>query len=73
MLPLLLQVVNETLRIANIISGVFRRAMRDVSIKGKKCSSFYKLSILDGRFSSGDVEIALQYALTVLHSTISSV
>ncbi|CAI9762226.1 unnamed protein product [Fraxinus pennsylvanica] len=27
-------VVNETLRIANIISGVFRRAMRDVSIKG---------------------------------------
>ncbi|CAA3014188.1 cytochrome P450 90A1 [Olea europaea subsp. europaea] len=27
-------VMNETLRIANIISGVFRRAMRDVSIKG---------------------------------------
>ncbi|PHT26164.1 Cytochrome 90A1 [Capsicum baccatum] len=27
-------VVNETLRIANIISGVFRRAMTDISIKG---------------------------------------
>ncbi|CAA2944034.1 cytochrome P450 90A1 [Olea europaea subsp. europaea] len=27
-------VMNETLRVANIISGVFRRAMRDVSIKG---------------------------------------
>ncbi|XP_049374062.1 cytochrome P450 90A1 [Solanum verrucosum] len=27
-------VVNETLRIANIISGVFRRAMTDINIKG---------------------------------------
>ncbi|CAA0836611.1 Cytochrome P450 90A1 [Striga hermonthica] len=27
-------VVNETLRVANIISGVFRRAMQDVTIKG---------------------------------------
>ncbi|KAM7499364.1 hypothetical protein LguiA_023778 [Lonicera macranthoides] len=27
-------VVNETLRVANIISGVFRRAMTDVNIKG---------------------------------------
>ncbi|GFP87800.1 cytochrome p450 90a1 [Phtheirospermum japonicum] len=27
-------VVNETLRVANIISGVFRRTMQDVSIKG---------------------------------------
>ncbi|PON37549.1 Cytochrome P450 [Parasponia andersonii] len=27
-------VVNETLRLANIISGVFRRAMTDISIKG---------------------------------------
>ncbi|KAL0401205.1 UNVERIFIED_CONTAM: cytochrome [Sesamum latifolium] len=27
-------VVNETLRVANIISGVFRRAMTDVTIKG---------------------------------------
>ncbi|CAN4097597.1 unnamed protein product [Withania somnifera] len=29
-----LKVVNETLRIANIISGVFRRAMTDINIKG---------------------------------------
>lgn len=28
------QVVNETLRIANIIGGVFRRAMTDVNING---------------------------------------
>ncbi|MBA0780927.1 hypothetical protein Gotri_004973 [Gossypium trilobum] len=27
-------VVNETLRVANIISGVFRRAMTDINIKG---------------------------------------
>ncbi|KAL1544765.1 cytochrome P450 CYP90A39 [Salvia divinorum] len=27
-------VVNETLRVANIISGVFRRAITDVTIKG---------------------------------------
>lgn len=29
------QVVNETLRIANIISGIFRRTMTDVTIKGE--------------------------------------
>lgn len=28
------QVVNETLRIANIIGGVFRRAITDITIKG---------------------------------------
>jgi len=33
--PILIQVVNETLRVANIIGGVFRRAMTDVEIKGK--------------------------------------
>ncbi|MCL7033273.1 hypothetical protein MKW94_004622 [Papaver nudicaule] len=37
-------VINETLRIANIVSGVFRRAMTDVSIKGytipKGCKVF---------------------------------
>ncbi|CAJ1971009.1 unnamed protein product [Sphenostylis stenocarpa] len=27
-------VVNETLRVANIIGGIFRRAMRDINIKG---------------------------------------
>ncbi|TXG52075.1 hypothetical protein EZV62_021244 [Acer yangbiense] len=29
-----LKVVNETLRVANVISGVFRRAMTDIDIKG---------------------------------------
>lgn len=41
--------VNETLRVANIISGVFRRAMTDVTIKGefqivsilKKCAKYF--------------------------------
>ncbi|KAI3910629.1 hypothetical protein MKW92_028164 [Papaver armeniacum] len=37
-------VINETLRVANIVSGVFRRAMTDVSIKGytipKGCKVF---------------------------------
>lgn len=28
------QVVNETLRMANIIGGIFRRAMTDIDIKG---------------------------------------
>ena len=31
----LIQVVSETLRVANIIGGVFRRATTDVEIKGK--------------------------------------
>ncbi|PSR93197.1 Cytochrome P450 90A1 like [Actinidia chinensis var. chinensis] len=34
MMPFTQCVVNETLRVANIISGVFRRAMTDVDIKG---------------------------------------
>ncbi|KAI3973498.1 hypothetical protein MKW92_041524 [Papaver armeniacum] len=37
-------VINETLRVANVVSGVFRRAMTDVSIKGytipKGCKVF---------------------------------
>ncbi|WRX12083.1 Cytochrome P450 - like 10 [Theobroma cacao] len=34
------RVVNETLRVANIISGVFRRAMTDINIKGQKYKPF---------------------------------
>jgi cytochrome P450 family 90 subfamily A polypeptide 1 len=30
------QVVNETLRIANIIGGIFRRTMTDINVKGGK-------------------------------------
>lgn len=33
-IPFFFQVINETLRVSNIISGVFRRAMKDVDIKG---------------------------------------
>lgn len=33
-MPFTLCVINETLRVANIISGVFRRAMTDVNING---------------------------------------
>ncbi|KAL1197012.1 3beta,22alpha-dihydroxysteroid 3-dehydrogenase [Cardamine amara subsp. amara] len=36
-------VVNETLRIANIIGGVFRRAMTDVEIKGYKIPKGWKV------------------------------
>uniref|UniRef100_M4EIY6 Cytochrome P450 n=1 Tax=Brassica campestris TaxID=3711 RepID=M4EIY6_BRACM len=38
-----LKVVNETLRIANIIGGVFRRAMTDVEIKGYKIPKGWKV------------------------------
>ena len=30
------QVVNETLRMANIISGIFRRVTTDINVKGKR-------------------------------------
>ncbi|XP_010491100.1 PREDICTED: cytochrome P450 90A1 [Camelina sativa] len=36
-------VVNETLRVANIIGGVFRRAMTDVEIKGYKIPKGWKV------------------------------
>ncbi|KAF2319078.1 hypothetical protein GH714_013133 [Hevea brasiliensis] len=38
-----LKVVNETLRVANIISGVFRRAMTDINIKGYKIPKGWKV------------------------------
>ena len=36
----MIQVVNETLRVANVIGGVFRRAMTDVEINGKLYTNF---------------------------------
>ncbi|KAG8644888.1 cytochrome P450 90A1 [Manihot esculenta] len=36
-------VVNETLRVANIISGVFRRAMADIDVKGYKIPKGWKV------------------------------
>ncbi|XP_021662783.2 3beta,22alpha-dihydroxysteroid 3-dehydrogenase [Hevea brasiliensis] len=36
-------VVNETLRVANIIGGVFRRAMTDINIKGYKIPKGWKV------------------------------
>ncbi|XP_052199258.1 cytochrome P450 90A1 isoform X2 [Diospyros lotus] len=36
-------VVNETLRVANIISGVFRRAMTDIDVKGYRIPKGYKV------------------------------
>ncbi|CAK9173563.1 unnamed protein product [Ilex paraguariensis] len=47
-------VVNETLRVANIISGVFRRAMTDINIKGERKQipvSFSKKSTWQGAMS----------------------
>ena len=31
-----LQVINESLRLANVVPGVFRRALRDIKFKGYK-------------------------------------
>ena len=45
--------VNETLRIANIIGGVFRRAMTDVTIKGillEKTQGLSNSSIISSTF-----------------------
>jgi len=42
-----LQVISETLRVANLISGVFRRANTDIHFKGYfsrlRLPSFYQL------------------------------
>lgn len=35
------QVVNETLRVANIISGVFRRTTTDIQTKGDRSTNFF--------------------------------
>ena len=29
------QVINETVRLANIVPGIFRKALKDVKVKGK--------------------------------------
>lgn len=46
-----LQVINETLRVANLISGVFRRANTDIHFKG--ISFLQKLSSSSPKFSQG--------------------
>ena len=38
----ILQVINETLRVANLISGVFRRANTDIHFKGILIETFFK-------------------------------
>lgn len=38
---LVLQVINETIRLANIVPGIFRRVTKDVHIKGKFKNTWY--------------------------------
>lgn len=62
----MIQVVNETLRVANVIGGVFRRAMTDVEINGKLYTNFEietpsKKKICEMKMSQ------LQNAKTFLH------
>lgn len=38
---LALQVINETIRLANIVPGIFRRVTKDVHIKGKFKNTWY--------------------------------